>query len=210
MIAVLEIGRQSNHLQASDYGTVIVPSGWIATSLKKRRSPRGSTVAHAFNKSNHHLLDRAKHSRETLNAGCIMSVEIPTVTPYQAQLRQAHQQRQIKMAAAARRAKIVRTQPEVASRPPKEIAHVVSKHSQHMQNGENAVLPLPPVFWHVSDNIAADAPIEEKTASREPDAKPMACYFDSEFTDFSWAIKRNEARKQREAKRREEEAKRAA
>lgn len=88
-----------------------------------------------------------------------------------------------------------------------ELLHVLRKHAQHTQNGEIAVLPLPPVFWHVSDNIAANAPKEERTVHREPDAKPMACFFDSDFTDFSWAIKRNELRRQREAKRREEEEK---
>lgn len=35
----------------------------------------------------------------------------------------------------------------------------------------------------------------------------MACYFDSELTDFDWPIKQNEKRRAREAKRREEEAK---
>lgn len=83
-----------------------------------------------------------------------------------------------------------------------ELLHVLRKDAQHTQDVENAVLPLPPIFWHVSDNIAANAPKEEKTVSREPDAKPMACYFDSEFTDFSWAIKRNELRRQREAEKR--------
>jgi hypothetical protein len=91
-----------------------------------------------------------------------------------------------------------------------ELVHLISQPSQHMPNGENAVLPLPPVFWHVSDNIAADAPNDERTAHREPDAKPMACFFDSELTDFDWAIKQNDKRRQREAKRREEEAKRQA
>ncbi len=88
-----------------------------------------------------------------------------------------------------------------------ELVHLLREDAQHSENGEIAVLPLPPVFWHVSDNIAADAPIDERTAYREPDAKPMACYFDSELTDFDWALKQNEKRRAREAKRREEEAK---
>jgi hypothetical protein len=83
----------------------------------------------------------------------------------------------------------------------KELVHLLREPSQHSQNGENAVLPLPPVFWHVSDNIAADAPIDERTAYRDPDAKPMACYFDSELTDFDWALKQNAKRKQRAAEK---------
>lgn len=86
-----------------------------------------------------------------------------------------------------------------------ELLHVLRKHTQHSENGENAVLPLPPVFWHVSDNIAANAPIDEKAVHREPDAVPdMACFFDESLRDFSWADKRNEIRRQREAKRKEE------
>lgn len=92
----------------------------------------------------------------------------------------------------------------------KELAHLLREDAQHSQNGEIAVLPLPPVFWHVSDNIAADAPRDERTAHREPDAKPMACFFDTDLDGFDWAIKRTELRKQREARRREEEAKRQA
>lgn len=84
-----------------------------------------------------------------------------------------------------------------------ELVHVLRKDAQHSENGENAVLPLPPIFWHVSDNIAANAPKEERTVHREPDAKPMACFFDSELTDFDWAIKQNEKRKAREARRRQ-------
>ena len=89
----------------------------------------------------------------------------------------------------------------------KELAHLLREDAQHIQIGENAVLPLPPAFWHISDNIAADAPRDEKTVHRDSDAKPMACFFDSELTDFDWAIKQNEKRRQREAKRREDEAK---
>lgn len=83
-----------------------------------------------------------------------------------------------------------------------ELVHLLRERAQHSQDCENAVLPLPPVFWHVSDNIAADAPKEERNVHRDPDAKPMACFFDSELTDFDWAIKQNERRRQREAKRR--------
>jgi hypothetical protein len=92
----------------------------------------------------------------------------------------------------------------------KELAHLLREDAQHRENGEIAVLPLPPVFWHVSDNIAADAPKDERTAHREPDAKPMACFFDTDLDGFDWALKRTELRKQREARRREEEAKRQA
>ncbi len=63
------------------------------------------------------------------------------------------------------------------------------------------------MFLFLKRRIAADAPIDERTAYRDPDAKPMACYFDSELTDFDWAIKQNEKRRAREAKRHEEEAK---
>ena len=82
--------------------------------------------------------------------------------------------------------------------------------AQHMLNSENAVLPLPPVFWHVSDNIAADAPREERTVHREPDAKPqMICDFDQTLMNFDWAEKQNEKRRQRQAKRREGDAMKA-
>ncbi|UXT27226.1 hypothetical protein [Agrobacterium tumefaciens] len=87
-----------------------------------------------------------------------------------------------------------------------ELVHLLREGVQHSENGQNAVLPLPPVFWHVSDNIAANAPKEEKTVHREEDARPMACYFDSDLTDFDWAIKQNAKRKQREERRKEEEA----
>ncbi|MEY9830787.1 hypothetical protein ABIA25_002602 [Sinorhizobium fredii] len=57
----------------------------------------------------------------------------------------------------------------------------------------------------LSDNIAADAPREDRTVHRDPDAVPeMTCFFDESLRDFSWADKRNELRRQRQAKRKEE------
>ncbi len=89
-----------------------------------------------------------------------------------------------------------------------ELLHLLRERAQHSQNGDFAVLPLPPVFWHVSDNIAADAPREERNVHRDPDAKPqMICDFDQKLMTFDWAEKQNEKRRQREAKRRAEEAK---
>ena len=85
-----------------------------------------------------------------------------------------------------------------------ELVHLFREGMQHSENGQNAVLPLPPVFWHVSDNIAANAPKVEKTVHRDPEAVPeMACFFDESLRDFSWAQKRNEIRRQREARKRE-------
>lgn len=87
-----------------------------------------------------------------------------------------------------------------------EILHVIREHGQHNENPDFAVLPLPPVFWHVSDNIAANAPKEEPTVHREPGAIPeAACFFDEELRDFSWAEKRNETRRQREAEKRKKD-----
>ncbi|PDT81814.1 hypothetical protein CO676_19785 [Sinorhizobium sp. BJ1] len=57
----------------------------------------------------------------------------------------------------------------------------------------------------LSDNIAADAPREERTVHGDPDAVPeMTCFFDESLRDFSWADTRNELRRQRQAKRKEE------
>lgn len=73
------------------------------------------------------------------------------------------------------------------------------KPLQHNENDLFSLLPDTPEISDKSVNIAEDAP----TSWMAENAKPMACDFDSELQDFSWAQKRNEIRRQREARKRE-------
>jgi hypothetical protein len=73
---------------------------------------------------------------------------------------------------------------------------------QHNENSSSASLQL---MGKISDKdiiIANDAP----TYWRAPDARPMACDFDMDLQDFSWAEKQNERRRQREAEKRKRQA----
>lgn len=72
--------------------------------------------------------------------------------------------------------------------------------TQNEQDGSWGLLPVGPVFEHISDNIAAAAPMMKPGTWRDDTAfQPIG---DEEFRDFSWAAARNERRRQREDEKR--------
>ncbi len=71
------------------------------------------------------------------------------------------------------------------------------KPLQHNEIDLSGVLRGGPEIGDKHDIVA-----EVATHWQDADAKPMACYFDTDLSGFDWADKQNERRRQREAKRR--------
>lgn len=80
--------------------------------------------------------------------------------------------------------------------------HLVRGSSSNNENGGFGLLPVGPVFEHISDMVGAGSESEEGLRSIMDDTafSPIGVL---EARDFSWAEARNEMRRQREAKRRE-------
>jgi hypothetical protein len=78
--------------------------------------------------------------------------------------------------------------------------HFGSNASQHNEIDVSALLPDTPVSGDKYVNIA-----EGVTAWAANNNRPMAHDFDTALDNFDWARKRNEQRRQREAKRRKEQ-----
>lgn len=72
------------------------------------------------------------------------------------------------------------------------------KPLQHNEIDVSALLPDAP---EISDKHAIIA--EAATHWRDTDAKPMACYFDTDHSGFDWSAKQNVRRRQREARRKQ-------
>ncbi|OWK23934.1 hypothetical protein AJ87_26320 [Rhizobium yanglingense] len=72
------------------------------------------------------------------------------------------------------------------------------KPLQHNEIDLYGVLPRTP---EISDKYAIVA--EVAAHWRDTEAKPMACYFDTDLSGFSWADKQNERRRHREARRKQ-------
>jgi hypothetical protein len=83
-------------------------------------------------------------------------------------------------------------------------AHLSRINSQNDEIDVLALLPTPPFFEHISDNISRD--IEEPKPGTWMDDLAFSPVEHPEVRDFSWANKRNEARRAREKKRRQEAA----
>jgi hypothetical protein len=83
-------------------------------------------------------------------------------------------------------------------------AHLIRIKSQNDAIDVLALLPTPPFFEHISDNISRH--IEEPKPGTWMDDLAFSPVEHPEVRDFSWAEKRNEARRQRERKRREQQA----
>ena len=77
--------------------------------------------------------------------------------------------------------------------------YLVRGSSSNNETGHFGVLPVGPVFEHISDNIAADAP-SKKDKNFERDADTV---FAKESKVFDWREYRNERRRLMSAKRRE-------
>lgn len=78
--------------------------------------------------------------------------------------------------------------------------HLVRGSSPDCESGVLGVLPVGPVFEHISDMIGAGSVCEEGLRSQMDDTafSPIGVL---EARDFSWSEARNEARRQREAKK---------
>jgi hypothetical protein len=73
---------------------------------------------------------------------------------------------------------------------------------QHNEIDENSPSTTDTENGHNSGTIENDA----SKSWMAPDAKPMACDFDRDLQDFSWAAAQNERRRQREANARKKQA----
>lgn len=78
-------------------------------------------------------------------------------------------------------------------------AHLTRMASQNDEIDVFALLPTPPFFEHISDNISRD--IEEPKPGTWMDDLAFSPIEHPEARDFTWAEKRNEARREREKKR---------
>lgn len=87
--------------------------------------------------------------------------------------------------------------------------HLVRGSSSNNETGVWGVLPVGPIFEHISDRIGAGSFSEEGLRSIMDDTafSPIGVL---EARDFSWAQARNEIRRQREKARREARKKQAA
>lgn len=83
-------------------------------------------------------------------------------------------------------------------------AHLARINSQNNEIDVSPLLIIPPIFEHISDNISRD--IEDAKPGTWMDDLAFSPVEHPETRDFSWAEKRNEARRQREAKKREKQA----
>lgn len=77
--------------------------------------------------------------------------------------------------------------------------HLVRGSSSNIETGEFGVLPVGPVFEHISDNIAADAS-KDSGPTFERDRDTVFC---KEATIFNWREIRNQQRRQAAAKKRQ-------
>ena len=73
------------------------------------------------------------------------------------------------------------------------------KTLQHNDNAVSDLLPDTPETGHKDVNIGE----EGATHFRTPDAKPMACNFDTDLNGFDWSDKQNARRREREARKRQ-------
>lgn len=71
----------------------------------------------------------------------------------------------------------------------------------HNENDIDTLLCDAPETGHKSINIGEGA-----TTWMGEDSRPLRCYFDTDLDGFDWATKRNELRRQREARKRQQEA----
>jgi len=82
-------------------------------------------------------------------------------------------------------------------------AHLRRNASQNDEIDVSPLLIIPPVFEHISDNISRH--IEEPKPGTWMDDLAFSPVEHPEVRDFSWAEKRNEARRAREAKKRRQQ-----
>lgn len=78
------------------------------------------------------------------------------------------------------------------------LLNISSKPLQHNEIDVSFLLPDEP---EISDKHAIIA--EGATHWQDAEAKPMACYFDTDLSRFDWADAQNERRRQREARRKQ-------
>ncbi len=78
------------------------------------------------------------------------------------------------------------------------LLEIVSKPLQHNEIDVSALLPDQP---EISDKHAIIA--EGATHWQDAEARPMACYFDTDLSRFDWADAQNERRRQRESRRKQ-------
>lgn len=82
------------------------------------------------------------------------------------------------------------------------LQHLVRGSSSNVESGDLGVLPVGPVFEHISDMIGAGSESEEGLRHIMDDTafSPIGVL---EARDFSWAEARNEQRRIRDSERRE-------
>lgn len=85
------------------------------------------------------------------------------------------------------------------------LAHLARRSVQNCNNPEYEGFPVPPENGHIEPNIE-DERAEERGVTSWASDEAFTSYFSNDPADFSWSDRRNERRRQREAKKRKQEA----